>query len=141
MQENRSQFDSLCSFFSSSSTTTTTTTTTTTRCMDYMESFDSLLSCIPVSHHSRQVLWMALSVCIELGNINFSSLTILVCPYVGVHRRMLLMSSFLHFQQCSSMSCSSYLDSCLFEGKGLYSCFFVGCCFQDLFKTACSIFV
>ena len=37
-----------------------------------------------------------------------------------------------------SMSCSSWL---IFEivGKWPYSCCFVGCCFQDLFKTECSI--
>ena len=51
------------------------------------------------------------------------------------------MSSFLLFQQFSS--CATCLTWIVFEmgGKCPYSCYFVGYCFQDLFKTASSIFV
>ena len=40
----------------------------------------------------------------------------------------------------SSMSCLSYMV-CEIGDKWLYSCYFVGYCFQDLFRTACRIFV
>ena len=52
------------------------------------------------------------------------------CPCIGVHRRMLLMSSSLLLQQCSI--CLVCLTSMVFEmgGKWMYSCCFVGYCFK-----------
>ena len=49
--------------------------------------------------------------------------------------------SFLTLPTMSIMSCSSYLDVCEMGANSLYSCCYVECCFQDLFKTACSILV
>ena len=40
-----------------------------------------------------------------------------------------------------SMSCLSYLDCFEMGGKWPYSCCFVGCCFQDLFKAPHTILV
>ena len=59
----------------------------------------------------------------------------LVCPCVGVLKRK---SSFL-LQQC--LACLVHLTwiACEMIGSWLYSCCFVRCCFQDLFKTARSI--
>ena len=51
------------------------------------------------------------------------------------------MSSHLLLQQCPAyLVCLIWI---VFEmgGKCLYSCCFVGCCFQDLFSKACSILV
>ena len=41
----------------------------------------------------------------------------------------------------SHMFCPSYLVDFDMWGRWLYSCCFVGCCFQNLFNIACSIFV
>ena len=56
----------------------------------------------------------------------------LVCPCVGVHKEMLLMSSSLFLQQCSVyLTCLTWII-CKMGGKWQYNCCFVGCCFQDL---------
>ena len=61
------------------------------------------------------------------------------CPCVGVHRRMSIMSSSLYLQLYSA--CHVHLTKIVYEmgGKWQYNCCFVRCCFQDLFKTDCSI--
>ena len=62
-------------------------------------------------------------------------------PYDGVHRRTLLISSSLLFQQCPA--CLVRLTWIVFVmgGRWPYSWGFVGCCLQDLFKIARSILV
>ena len=62
-------------------------------------------------------------------------------PYVGVHRSTSLMSSSLLLQQCPS--CLVRLTWIVFVmgGRWPYSWCFVGCCLQDLFNIAHSIFV
>ena len=64
----------------------------------------------------------------------------LVWPCVGVHRRMLHRSLSLLYQQCQVCFAGLLWMVCEMGGKWLYSCF-VGCCFQDLFKTARSILI
>ena len=55
----------------------------------------------------------------------------LVCQWVGDYRKTLLMYSFSLLQQWMVYKMG---------GKWPYSCYFVRCCSQDLFKTAHSIF-
>ena len=71
----------------------------------------------------------------------FARRTTLACPCDGFHRRTSLMSSSLLLQQCSA--CLVRLTRMVWEmvGRWPYSCFFVECCFHDLFKTARSILV
>ena len=64
------------------------------------------------------------------------------CPaFVGFHRSASLMSSSLLLQQCPA--CLVRLTWIVFVigGRWPYSWCFVGCCHQDLFKIARSIFV
>ena len=68
----------------------------------------------------------------------FTGQPTLVCPCVGVHSRTLLMSSSLFLQPCSARVGFFFFEIC---GKCTYNCCFVGCCLQDLFKTAQSILV
>ena len=49
------------------------------------------------------------------------------------------MSSFLLLQQCPVRLARLMLTVFEIEGKWPYSCYFVGCCFQDLFNIAHSI--
>ena len=62
-------------------------------------------------------------------------------PYVGVHRSTSLMSSSLLLQQCPA--CLVRLTWIVFVmgGRWPYSWCLVGCCRQDLFNIARSIFV
>ena len=62
-------------------------------------------------------------------------------PCEGVHRSKSLMSSSLLLQQCPA--CLVHLTWIVFVtgGRWLYSCYFVGCCLQDLFNIARSILV
>ena len=55
--------------------------------------------------------------------------------YVGVHRSSSLMSSSLLLQEC--LACLVCLTWIVFvmEGRWPYSCYLVGCCRQDLFKS------
>ena len=61
-----------------------------------------------------------------------------VRPYEGVHRSTSLMSSSLLLQQCPACLVRLVL---MMGGKWPYSWCFVGCCLQDLFNIARSIFV
>ena len=65
----------------------------------------------------------------------------MVSPCVRVHRRTLFMNSSLLLQQ--DPVCLVCLSWMVLEmgSKWSYSCCFVGCCFQDLFKTAHNILV
>ena len=51
------------------------------------------------------------------------------------------MSSSLLLQQCPACLVRLTRIACEMGGMWPYSCFFVGCCFHDLFKTARSILV
>ena len=62
-------------------------------------------------------------------------------PCAGAHRRTSLMSSSLLLQQYSARLVRLTLIVFEMEGKWSYSCCFVGCCLQDLFKIARSILV
>ena len=55
---------------------------------------------------------------------------------VCVHKRMLFMSLSLLLQQCLTCLVRFTWMICEMESKLLYCWCFVGCCFQDLFKTA-----
>ena len=66
---------------------------------------------------------------------------LLVYPHTEVHRKMSFMSSSLLRQQCPSFLVCLTWVVCVMGGKCLYSCSFVGCYYQDLFKMACSILV
>ena len=93
---------------------------------------DFLLPFIPIIHISRQVFQIkSRSRYVLVGRPT------LVCPYEGVYEicHFILASPAVYL-----MSCSSYLVleiGC----KLLYSCCFIGCCFQDLFNIAHSILV
>ena len=76
----------------------------------------------PVSSHS---CWMY----VRAGRPAFAR------PCVGVHKSKSLMSSSLLLQQCPACLV------CVIGGRWPYSWCLVGCCHQDLFKIARSIFV
>ena len=60
-------------------------------------------------------------------------------PYVRVHRSTSLMSSSLLLQQCPAcLVCLTWIVFVM-GGRWPYSCCFVGCCRQDLFKIARNI--
>ena len=82
----------------------------------------------PVSSHS---CWMY----VRAGRPAFAR------PCVGVHKSTSLMSSSLLLQQCPA--CLARLTWIVFVigGRWPYSWCLVGCCYQDLFKIACSILV
>ena len=67
--------------------------------------------------------------------------TTLVCPFVVVHKRKLLMSSSLLFQKCSANLPRLTWRDYEMGGKRPYSRRFVWCYFQDFFKTTNSILV
>ena len=71
----------------------------------------------------------------------FAGRPTLVCPYVGVHRRMSLIISSLLPQQCPTCLIRLKLMDYGMGNKKLYNCCFVRCCFQDLFKIARSILI
>ena len=82
----------------------------------------------PVSSQSCYML-------VRAGHLAFAQ------PYVGVHRSTSLMSSSLLLQQCPACLVCLTLIVFLMGDRWPYSWCFVRCCFQDLFKIACSIFV
>ena len=61
-------------------------------------------------------------------------------PCEGVHRRSLMRLSLL-LQQCPTYFVCLIWMVLETGSKWLNNCCFVGCCFQDLFNTTCSIFV
>ena len=71
----------------------------------------------------------------ELMNVSLCWLAKLVCLCIGDHRRTLLMNpSIPYLQWPTCLACMVFKMG----GKWPYNCF-VGCCIQDLIKTACSI--
>ena len=66
----------------------------------------------------------------------FTGQLILGCPCVGIYRKILLMISSLLNQQCPACLVHLTWRVCEIEGKWQYNCFFMECCFKDLFRTA-----
>ena len=62
-------------------------------------------------------------------------------PYVGVHRSTSFMSSSMLLQQCPARLVRLSWIVSVMGGRWPYSCCLVGCCRQDLFNIARSIFV
>ena len=60
-------------------------------------------------------------------------------PCEGVHRSTSLMSSSVHLRQCPACLVRLILIVFVMGRWWPYSCWFVGCCHQDLFNIACSI--
>ena len=82
----------------------------------------------PVSSHSG---WMY----VRAGRPAFAR------PCVGVHKSTYLMSSSLLLQQCPACMVRLTWIVLVIGGRWSYSWCLVGCCRQDLFKIARSIFV
>ena len=61
-------------------------------------------------------------------------------PSVGIHWKTSLMSSSLLFQQCPASLVRLIWIFLVIGNKWQYSCYFVGCCFQDLFNMAPNLF-
>ena len=88
--------------------------------------------------------WPSLGKSSRLHSVSTQSckyLLTLVCPCIGVHKRMSFMSLSLFTQQCPVCLVCFTSMVCEMDGKWPYNYCFVGYCFQDLFKTAHSIFV
>ena len=62
-------------------------------------------------------------------------------PREGVHRSTSLLSSSLLLQQCPAYLVCLTLIVFVTGSRWPYSCYFVWCCYQDLFNIACSILV
>ena len=99
-------------------------------------SFTVVLSSIAHGRSSRRHPVSAQSWCIRIS----AGRQTLARPYVGVHKRMLLMSSSLNSpQKCPASLVRLTRIVCPMGGKWLNSCCFVACCFQNLSKIARSI--
>ena len=70
-----------------------------------------------------------------------AGLPALARPCEGFHRRTSLMSSSPLLQQCPACLVRLTLIVLVMGWKWPYSCCFIGCCIQDLFKIARSILV
>ena len=95
-----------------------------------MESYDTFSLTVSIGHRSRHHLvsahckWMLV----------FAGRPTLVCPGIGVSLRMSLMSSSLLPKQCPV--CLVHLTRMIYAIRIKWRCCcFVGCCFQNLFKT------
>ena len=95
------------------------------------------LSSISFGRSSGQVLILAQSCCMEVqtGRSAFA------CPCEGVHRSTSLTGSSLLLRQGPACLFHLILIVFMMGGRSRYSCFFVGCCLQDLFNIARSILV
>ena len=90
----------------------------------------SLAASVLIGHFPKWVLYTAPNVCKEL-------MTISLC--LSINTGVSLMSSSLLLQQYpASLPHLSWII-CEMWGKWSYNCCFVGCCIQDLFKTASRI--
>ena len=92
---------------------------------------DSLSQFVPIIHTATTTTWLA-----KLQPVSCN--LVLACrPTVaslceGVNRITYLMSMLLPLQKCSACLVRLIWMVLLMGGKWLYSCYFVGCCFQDL---------
>ena len=97
-----------------------------------------------LSNPYHRTLQAGLLDCILCQHRTDASQSLLVGHQWHVHERESIRKHFF----CSSLffwQCFTYLHLtwmlCQIRGKWLYSCCFAVCCFQHLFKTACSILV
>ena len=89
---------------------------------------------LPVGLQDYILYWHRAAVC------RFDLVVLLLLVHVtGVHRSTSLMSSSLLLQQCPSCLVRLILIVFVMGGRRPYSCYFVGCCLQDLFNIVCSI--
>ena len=94
---------------------------------NYLWFLAALLGCILCPHKVDVSLWWSINT------------VTLACSYAGVHKKTLLMSSYLLFQQCfACLVCLSWMV-CKIRGRWPHSCCFMWCCFQDFFNVARSI--
>ena len=96
---------------------------------------DPLSSLIPIVH--RSWIFKAISY-IGTGS---NRLFCLYHPCEGIHGSISFRSSSLLLQQCPTCLARLTLIVLVIGGRWLYSCYFVGCCLQDLFNIAHSIFM
>ena len=128
-------------------------------CTDNMDLPVSPSSSIPIIHHYILLTaWISLSLSIHSHHSSLlpglpncilyphradvsscwlanTGMFICQCPLKNIANEFIFASP-----EVSYMSRSSWMV-CEIGGKWPYSCCFVGCCFQNLFKTVCSIFV
>ena len=114
-------------------------------------------NCMIMSRCSHRFPWLSLAICFYHPLLPAGLPDYILCPYRAVVDKFLLASQHSHINVkglirkhslwvCPYFS-SSILHVCLIwmvlemGGKCLYSCCFVGCCFQDLFNIACRILV
>ena len=77
--------------------------------------------------------------CLSRAIVDFAGRPALAPSYEGVHGRTSLVSSSLFLQQCPACLIRLTWMVLVMGGQWLNSCYFVGCCFQDLFNIARSI--
>ena len=102
---------------------------------------DSLSPLLPVVHHFWLVLRAISRILTELLYVSSRWSPCLCSAMCRVHRRTSLMSSSLLLQQCPACLVRLTWIVFMMGGRWPYSCCFVECCFQDLFKIALSILV
>ena len=86
----------------------------------------------PIVHRFWQVLRATSRIGTELLYVGSSWSPCFCSAMWGVHRRTSLMSSSLLLQQCSACLVRLTLIVFVMGGRWPYSCYFVGCCLQDL---------
>ena len=99
---------------------------------------DHLSPSIFIIHRSREVFLVTFSISIELLYIG-SRWSFKLC--LSMWRDLQKYIAYEFDLTSPAVSGSSYLDGFHDGCWWPYSCCFVGCCFQDLFNTACSILV
>ena len=97
---------------------------------------DNLSPTVPITHCSWEFHCAASSIRAELVNV-----CLCWTAHTGFNRRMSLMSLSLLLQQCPACLVCLTRMVCVIGNRWPYSCFLVGSCFYDLFKTAHSILV
>ena len=103
-------------------------------------SFDPFSPPLPIVHRFQQVFRATPHILTELLYVGSSWSPCLARFCEGVHRSTLLMSSSLLLQQCPACPVPPTLIVFVMGGWWAYSFCFVGCCFEDLFNIARSIF-
>ena len=113
-------------------------------CMDSLDSFSLSFSLSPI-HLYHPLLMAGLLYDIQCPHkVNEYKSLLVGWPWrvcVGAHHRTSLMSSSLLLLQCPACLVHLIWMVCEMVGKSLYCCCFVWYCFQELFRTACSILV
>ena len=102
---------------------------------------DPLSPLLSIVHRFWQVLMAISHILTELLYVSSSWSPCFSSAMCGVHGRTLPMSLSLLLQQCPACLVRLTLIVFVMGGRWSYSCCFVGCCLQDLFKIAHSILV